>query len=60
MEILLTIVYIFLFCIIIMKWKWFRDQRVKTYIFALLFILKVAAGIFAGELYLKKYNGGDS
>lgn len=60
MEILLTILYIFLFCVIILKWKWFRDQRVKTYIFALLFILKVGSGIFAGELYLKKYNGGDT
>lgn len=49
-----------IFCFIIMKWKWFSDRGVIPYLFVFLFLIKAAAGIFAGELYLKKYDGGDS
>lgn len=59
MEYLLTSIFIILFALVIWKWKWFHDDRVKKYIFISLFIIKAAAGIFAGELYKYKYGGGD-
>ncbi len=60
MEYVLTLIFMVIFILVIWKWKWFHDDRVKKYIFILLFIIKAAAGIFAGELYKQKYNGGDS
>jgi len=60
MTFLLIAGYLALFCFIIVKWKWFRDPGIVPYLFVFLFLLKAAAGIFAGELYLKKYDGGDS
>jgi hypothetical protein len=60
MEIILTTAYCILFSFIILKWKWFEDDYIKKHVFIILFILKVGAGIFAGQLYLEKYNGGDT
>ena len=60
MEYLLTLGYTLFFILIIWKWKWFHDNRVKTYVFIALFVMKVAAGIFAGALYYHYYGGGDT
>ncbi len=60
MEILLTIIYTALFSFIILKWRWFNDVQIHKFAFIALFILKVIVGIIACEIYLYKYNGGDS
>ncbi len=60
MEYLLPAVYTIIFILIIWKWKWFHDDQVKNYVFFLLFVLKVSAGIFASALYMHLYGGGDT
>ena len=59
-ELLLIFIYSLLFIFIIYKWKWFRDEQVRNYIFIILFALKVIAGITAGEIYKQRYDGGDT
>lgn len=60
MEYIFTAGYTALFALIIWKWKWFRDHKVKNPVFISLFVLKVLSGIFAGELYMHYYGGGDT
>lgn len=60
MSILLPLIFILIFCFIIWKWKWFHDSSIPGYLFIFFFVIKVLAGIFAGDLYLKRYNGGDT
>ncbi len=60
MSIILPVIFILLFCLIIWKWKWFHDPSIPTYLFIFFFIIKILAGIFAGDLYLNRYNGGDT
>jgi hypothetical protein len=60
MEIGLVLLYTVIFCLIILRWKWFKDVEISGYLFVFLFIIKVSTGIFAGDLYLKRYAGGDS
>jgi hypothetical protein len=60
MSILLPLIFTLVFCFIIWKWKWFHDPSIPKYLFIFFFIIKVLAGIFAGDLYLKRYNGGDT
>ncbi|MBL0343170.1 MAG: hypothetical protein IPP71_21255 [Bacteroidetes bacterium] len=60
METLLAIGYTAFFSFIIMKWKWFMDEKINAIYFISLFAVKVLIGILASELYLYKYDGGDS
>jgi len=60
MSLLLPLFFTLFFSLIIWKWKWFHDAAIPKYLFIFFFILKVLAGIFAGDLYLKRYNGGDT
>lgn len=60
MNLLLLIGFTILFSFIIWKWKWFHDPAIPKYLFVFLFIIKAFAGVFAGGLYLKQYEGGDA
>lgn len=60
MEWILTIGYASLFSIIILKWNWFAEAKINRFVFVVLFCLKIGAGIFAGQLYLERYKGGDT
>jgi hypothetical protein len=39
---------------------WFQDHRIKRWVIVVAFLLKVIAGIVAGEIYKAKYEGGDT
>lgn len=60
MNLLLLTSFIVLFSFIIWKWRWFHDPVIPKYLFVFLFIIKAFAGVFAGELYLRNYQGGDT
>ncbi|HEX5001071.1 MAG TPA: hypothetical protein VFW78_01115 [Bacteroidia bacterium] len=57
---LLLPVHIAVLCVFIYKMKWFDDPFLSKITLMLIFILKIAAGLFAGYYYSMKYGGGDT
>lgn len=60
MDVLVTGAYAVFFILVILKSSFFRTGAISNYYIALVFILKIAAGILLGYLYRSYFNGGDT
>ncbi len=58
--IILTVGFILLFCLIILKWKWFHNNGIKNHWFVIIYAVKAIMAIAGGYLYTYYYEGGDT
>ncbi|MEM7102368.1 MAG: hypothetical protein AAF502_04480 [Bacteroidota bacterium] len=56
---LLIISWFVVFCLIMKRWKFFKDAEIPWFWLCFLLGLKVVAGFLYGKLFLDHYGGGD-